>query len=262
MTGGLAALCAAYIVGPRAGRFNHDGSVNPMPQQSAVLQTLGTLILWVGWYFFNACSTLAIVGASGIASKVMINTTISAAFGALSSVVLAKMDLGYWDSGAANNGVLAGLVGITAGCSVSEPEGSMVIGLVSGFVYTYSSKLLLKLRIDDVVGAVPVHGFCGLWGVIASSLFATKDNYALAYYGEPNECAGVFYGGDGSALVANVVFSLAVIGWVCGTCMVLFVAIDSTIGMRVSKEEEEVGLDDSKHGGETYPEMTRVVSPV
>lgn len=262
MTGGLAALAAAYIVGPRTGRFNSDGSVNVLPEQSSVLQTLGTLILWVGWYFFNGASTLAIVGVSGIAAKAMVNTTISAAFGALTTVLLTKLNLGIWDTGSANNGVLAGLVGITAGCSVTNPEGAMIIGIVAGFVYIYSSKLLLKLRIDDVVNAAPVHAFCGAWGVVAASLFATKENYGLAYYGEPDKCAGVFYGGDGSVLAANVLFILAVIGWVCGTCMFLFVALDSTIGMRVSREEEMVGLDDSKHGGETYPEFNKDVVPI
>lgn len=262
MTGGIASLVAAYVVGPRSGRFGPDGIVNPLPEQSAVLQTLGTLILWVGWYFFNACSTLVLVNASGIAATTVVNTTISAAFGALSTVVLAKMDMGYWDSGAANNGVLAGLVGITAGCSVTNPEGSMVIGIVSGVVYTYSSKLLLKLRVDDVVGAFSVHGACGCWGVISSSLFATKENYALAYYGEPDKCAGVFYGGSGYALLANFLFVLAVIAWTGATCMVLFFALDATIGMRVSREDERIGLDDSKHGGETYPEFNREVAPI
>ena len=176
MTGGLAALCAAFVVGPRIGRFNEDGTANTMPQQSAVLQSLGTLILWFGWYGFNGVSTLAIVGVSGIAAKTMVTTTISAAFGALTTVLLGKLNLHYWDGGAANNGLLAGLVGITAGCSTCEPEGAMVIGIVSGFVYTYSSKLLIKLQIDDVVDAIPVHCFCGAWGVFAASLFATEDN--------------------------------------------------------------------------------------
>lgn len=176
MTGGCAALCAAIVVGPRLGRFNEDGTSNTLPQQSAVLQSLGTLILWFGWYGFNGVSTLAIVGLSSVAAKTMVTTTISAAFGAVTTVLLAKMNVGYWDGGAANNGLLAGLVGITAGCSTCEPEGAMVIGIVSGFVYTGASKLLIMLKIDDVVDAVPVHCFCGAWGVFAASLFATKDN--------------------------------------------------------------------------------------
>ena len=149
MTGGVAALCAAFVVGPRIGRFNEDGSSNNLPQQSAVLQSLGTLILWLGWYGFNGASTLAIVGASGIAAKTMVTTTISGAAGALTTVLLGKLNVHYWDGGAANNGLLAGLVGVTAGCSTCEPEGALVIGIISGFVYTYCSKLLVKLQVRE-----------------------------------------------------------------------------------------------------------------
>ncbi|CAM9168527.1 unnamed protein product, partial [Scytosiphon promiscuus] len=204
MTGGVAALCAAIVVGPRLGRFNEDGTSNSLPQQSAVLQSLGTLILWFGWYGFNGVSTLAVSGLAGVAAKTMVTTTISGACGALTTTLLGKLNLHYWDGGAANNGLLAGLVGVTAGCSTCEPEGAMVIGIVSGFVYTYASKLLAKLQvcvragrmftpagphpikcptsrnpvaqIDDVVDAIPVHLGCGMWGVFAASLFATKDN--------------------------------------------------------------------------------------
>jgi len=147
MTGGIAALCASYVVGPRIGRFNHDGSVNNLPQQSPVYQTLGTLILWMGWYGFNGVSTLAIIGASGIAAKTMVTTTISAASAGLASVVISRFDKSFWDFGSATNGVLAGLVGITASCSTVEPEGAFVIGIISAFVYLYSSKMLLKFGI-------------------------------------------------------------------------------------------------------------------
>ncbi|CAN0197190.1 unnamed protein product, partial [Hapterophycus canaliculatus] len=223
------------------------------------LQSLGTLILWFGWYGFNGVSTLAVSGLAGVAAKTMVTTTISGAFGAITTVLLGKLNLHYWDGGAANNGLLAGLVGITAGCSTCEPEGAMVIGIVSGFVYTYASKLLIKLQIDDVVDAIPVHCFCGAWGVFAASLFATKDNceYAAAYYDRADKCAGAFYGGSGNAVAANLVFILATIAWVVGTCMVLFMAIKMTIGMRVDKEMEQIGMDDSKHGGQTYPEMVK-----
>ncbi|CAN0257487.1 unnamed protein product [Ectocarpus sp. 12 AP-2014] len=257
MTGGLAALCAAIVVGPRTGRFNEDGTANTLPQQSAVLQSLGTLILWFGWYGFNGVSTLYIVGFAGVAAKTMVTTTISAAFGAVTTVLLGKFNLGYWDGGAANNGLLAGLVGITAGCSTCEPEGAMVIGIISGFVYTYSSKMLVMFKIDDVVDAIPVHCFCGAWGVFAASLFATKDNYGMAYYDRADKCAGAFYGGAGNAVGANFVFILAVIAWVVATCMALFMGIKMTVGMRVDKEMEQIGMDDSKHGGQTYPEMMK-----
>eukprot|EP00904_Undaria_pinnatifida_P002669 jgi/Undpi1/12402/HiC_scaffold_5.g02074.m1 len=255
MTGGAAALCAAIVVGPRIGRFNENGTANTLPQQSAVLQVLFSLGGVVGW---GLDYTLAISGLAGVAAKTMVTTTISAAFGAITTVTLAKLSLGYWDGGAANNGLLAGLVGITAGCSTCEPEGAFVIGVVSGFVYTFSSKALVAMKVDDVVDAIPVHFFCGMWGVLAASLFATKDNYAAAYYADrASKCAGAFYGGDGSAVAANVVFILAVVAWVAVTCGTLFVAIKLTIGMRVTKEMEQIGMDDSKHGGQTYPEMIK-----
>ena len=248
MTGGIAALCGSYVVGPRIGRFNQDGSVNNLPQQSPVYQTLGTLILWMGWYGFNGVSTLAIVGASSVAAKTMVTTTISAASAGLASVVISRFDKSFWDFGSAMNGVLAGLVGITAGCSTVEPEGAFVIGIISSLVYIYSSKMLLKFGIDDVVDAIPIHMFCGIWGVVASGLFATKDNYAVVYYGEPDKCSGLFYGGNGSTLLANVVFILAVLAWVGTTCMALFVGINKIFGMRVDEESEKMGMDASKHG--------------
>ncbi|CAM9857351.1 unnamed protein product [Discosporangium mesarthrocarpum] len=258
MTGGVAALVASVIVGPRSGRFNEDGTANSLPAQSAVLQTLGTLILWFGWYGFNGASTLYIIDFSGVAAKTMVTTTIAAGAGALSSIVTHKFILHYWDSGAANNGILAGLVSITAPCSTCEPEGAFVIGVIGGLVYCLASGMLVKLRIDDVVDASPVHLFGGMWGVFSASLFATKDNYAAAYYADRAErCAGAFYGGDGSSVAAAIVFILAILAWVGTTCVLLFVGIKLTVGMRVSKEMEQIGLDDSKHGGQTYPEMLK-----
>ncbi|CAM9194013.1 unnamed protein product, partial [Ascophyllum nodosum] len=260
MTGGIAALCAAIVVGPRIGRF--DGSKNNLHQQSAVLQSLGTLILWLGWYGFNGVSTLAVSGLAGVAAKTMVTTTISAAFGAVTSVILAKFNNHIWSPGAANNGLLAGLVGITAGCSTCEPEGAMVIGVVSGFVYTYVSKALVMFKIDDVVDAVPVHFACGAWGVFSASLFATKDNYSAAYYDRADNCAGAFYGGSGAAVGANVVFILAVIGWVGVTSAILFLGLKFTVGIRVPEADELRGMDDSKHGGQTYPEFKKDIAAI
>ncbi|CAM9782708.1 unnamed protein product [Choristocarpus tenellus] len=261
MTGGVAALIASIVVGPRVGRFNQDGTSNTLPAQSAVLQTLGTLILWFGWYGFNGVSTLYIINLSHVAAKTMVTTTIGAGAGALSSIVLHKLSLHYWDAGAANNGILAGLVGVTASCSTIEPEGAFVIGVIAGGVYYVASKALAKFQIDDVVDASPVHLCCGAWGVLASGFFATSENYAQAYYEDrASECAGVFYGGDGSSLAAAIVFILAILAWVGGTCTIMFVILKLTVGMRVSKEMELAGMDDSKHGGQTYPEMLKGTS--
>ncbi|CAM9690808.1 unnamed protein product [Discosporangium mesarthrocarpum] len=261
MTGGAAALIASIVVGPRVGRFNEDGTANSLPAQSAVLQTLGTLILWFGWYGFNGASTLKIIGFSHVAAKTMVTTTIGAGSGALSSVIIHKYLLHYWDAGAAINGILSGLVSVTAGCSTIEPEGAFVIGVLAGIVYTLGSNTLVKMKIDDVVDASPVHLCNGAWGVIATGFFTTPTNYGQAYYADrAKTCAGVFYGGDGSSLAAAVVFALAILVWVGMTCMILFLTIRFTFGMRVTKEMELIGMDDSKHGGQTYPEMLRGIN--
>mmetsp|Transcript_4463 Transcript_4463/g.9310 ORF Transcript_4463/g.9310 Transcript_4463/m.9310 type:complete len:457 (-) Transcript_4463:390-1760(-) len=252
LTGAVAAFVGASIIGPRIGRF--DEGIK-LPQQSVIFQTLGTLILWVGWYGFNGCSTLALGTLSNVAAHAMVTTTISAATCCLATVALTALTSAdkVIDISAANNGVLAGLVSITAGCSVVEPEGAFVAGLIGAPVYMLGVWTLEKLKVDDVVGAVPVHGFCGIWGVLVPALFGSSTQYANAYYSaRADKCAGIFYGGDGSSLAANVVFLLFVIGWTGATSLALFMACKMTIGVRVSVEVEESGMDDSKHGGKVF----------
>lgn len=252
MTGGVAALVGAVLIGPR--RNWKQG----LPQQSVVYQTLGTLILWVGWYGFNGVSTLAITGYGGLASHVMMTTTIAAATGCLATTALGYAVDGVIDTGYANNGILAGLVSITAPCPVVNLWGALIIGAVAAPVYLGSSKLLVKLGVDDVVDAFPVHGACGAWGVIAASLFATEWYYKQAYYSDRAEdCAGVFYGGDGGGLLAAILFVLFIIVWVGGTTTALFLGLKVTIGIRCSTEEEDMGMDDSKHGGSVVPKNVK-----
>jgi len=258
MTGGIAALVAAKIVGPRNGRFAEDGSCRDLPQQSAVLQTLGTLILWFGWYGFNGASTLYIIGYAGVAAKTMCTTTLAAAAGAIVTVALGKFKDGVIDPGLANNGILAGLVGITAPCSTCEPYAAVIIGIIAAIVYFFSSKLLKKLKIDDVVDASPVHMFCGAWGVIAAGLFATEENYNAAYYSDrSSDCKGTLYGGK--ALGPNFVFIIVVLVWVSITSTILFGGLHAGGMLRVDAEMEDRGMDESKHGGMTYPEMELAV---
>jgi len=254
MTGGVAAFVGAFFVGPRKSFV--EGTINT-PVYGPVFQTLGTLILWFGWYGFNGGSTLYIVGYGQLAAKVMVTTTISAAAGALGTLALGS----FLESSAAgkavikleyvNNGVLAGLVGITAGCAVVEPYGAFIIGLLASVVYVFSSRLLVKLGIDDVVDAVPVHGFCGCYGVLMASLFGTKENYSAAYGiydGAEDTCAGLFYGGKGNGFVAALVFVLFVLVWT-GTFSCLIFGTLKTCGLlRVSDEVEEDGMDSSEHG--------------
>jgi ammonia channel protein AmtB len=155
---------------------------NPFPASSSTFQTFGCLILGFGWYGFNCVSTLAISAElSGVAAKVAVTTTCGAAGGALSAFAIVYILDGFQDLGAISNGILAGLVSITAACSVIEPWAAFLIGVIGGAVYVGACKLLEKLRIDDVVLAIPVHCFCGMWGVLAAGLFATQNNYAAAY---------------------------------------------------------------------------------
>jgi len=256
MTGGVAALCGAFFVGPRKS-FVENTHETDVPLYGPIFQTLGTLILWFGWYGFNGGSTLYIVGYGQLAAKVMVTTTISAATGALATLTIGSIfdtlsegktvvKLEY-----ANNGVLAGLVGITAGCAVVEPYGAFVIGMGASAVYIFSSRFLKSMGIDDVVDAVPVHGFCGCYGVLMASLFGTKENYSAAYGiydGAEDTCAGLFYGGKGNGFVAALVFVLFVLVWT-GTFSCLIFGTLKTCGLlRVSDEVEEDGMDSSEHG--------------
>uniref|UniRef100_A0A7S2QUY7 Ammonium transporter n=1 Tax=Triparma pacifica TaxID=91992 RepID=A0A7S2QUY7_9STRA len=256
LCGAVAALVGAKVVGPRIGRF--DEGIK-LPQQSVVFQTLGTLILWMGWYGFNGASTLAIGTStgdlSGAAAHTMVTTTLSAASCCLTTVAITALMSKdkVIDIGAANNGILAGLVSITAGCSSVECYAAILIGIIGAFWYVAGCAFLEKLKIDDVVGAVPVHGFCGIWGVLAPGLFASELQYSAAYYSaRAAKCAGIFEGGDGSMLAANVVFIIAVILWVGITSTLLFLGCKMTIGVRVFLEVEENGMDDSKHGGKVF----------
>jgi len=256
MTGGIAAVIAAKTIGPRIGRFAPDGTPCDLPQQSAVLQSLGTLILWLGWFGFNGVSTLYIIGYSGVAGKVCCNTTLAGAACSIGVVTFGKLREHLYDPGLAQNGLLAGLVAITAGCSVVEPEGAIIIGILASPIYYFGSKLLIKLQIDDVVDATPVHCFNGAWGIIAAGLFATETNYSNAYYSaRAADCQGLFYGGNGSSLGAALAFFAVDVAWTGLLAVILFVGIKKTIGLRVGAEMEMAGMDISKHGGITYPEM-------
>ena len=253
-TGGIAALVTCYLLGPRIGRFN-KGKVQDIPQQSIIYQTLGTLILWLGWYGFNGVSTLYINKFGGVAAHTMVTTTIAAATGCLTTTGLGYLHTGVISPNNANNGVLAGLVSITAGCSTCSPEGALVIAFIGSPIYYYSNNWLLKLNIDDVVGSIPIHGFCGLWGVIAASLFATPHYYGQAYYSDRSKkCAGLFYGGRGNLFLANLQFVLFLGAWVGITTFLIVYPLKHFDLLRVTEEEEDVGMDDSKHNDKSIHE--------
>mmetsp|Transcript_44900 Transcript_44900/g.94226 ORF Transcript_44900/g.94226 Transcript_44900/m.94226 type:complete len:504 (-) Transcript_44900:199-1710(-) len=268
MTGGITALIAAKILGPRIGRFfDADGNELPephsFPPHSVALQVLGTFILWVGWYGFNPGSTLAIASKSSgdVAALCAVTTTIAAASGSVSAMFtdmfLYRRKTGEtaYDITMCMNGALSGLVGITAGCSVVAPWASFVIGIVAGWTYIFWSNLLVKLKIDDAVDAIPVHFGNGIWGCIAVGLFA-EPNRTINAFGEHGKY-GWFYmwgqgSGDGSLLLAQVCGVLWIIGWV-SVIMTPYFHLLNILGLfRVDSLEEEVGLDISHHKGAAY----------
>jgi len=266
MTGGATALVAAIVLGPRIGRFyDEDGNTvenpQPFPAHNVALQVLGTFILWFGWYGFNPGSTLAISpeGYGDIMALCAVTTTLSAAAGAVSAMFTDTI-LGYLAEGEAEydltmcmNGCLSGLVGITAGCSVVEPWAALVIGLIAGVVYVGASKLLVKLKIDDAVDAIPVHFFNGMWGCIATGIFASPRHVMAAYGTEADETpnAGLFYD-NGKLLVCELFGILFICLWTMGVMTPFFVLL-KVLGMfRVDPLEEQVGLDISHHKGSAY----------
>ncbi len=262
MTGGITALYAAKILGPRIGRFyDADGNELPepvsFPPHSVALQVLGTFILWVGWYGFNPGSTLGIsaLGYADVAALCAVTTTLAAAAGSVSAMFTdmimtrAKTGETMYDITMCMNGALSGLVGITAGCSVCEPWAAFVIGIIAGWVYIGFSSLLVKMKIDDAVDAIPVHFGNGMWGCIATGLFASPGLVANAY---GTENFGAFYGQGGALLGVEICGILFIIGWVCVIMIPYFLALNAMGLFRVDALEEEVGLDISHHKGAAY----------
>ncbi|MBW3667484.1 MAG: ammonium transporter [Actinobacteria bacterium] len=230
MLGGAAALAGVLIVGPRLGKYDEEGRPRPMPGHSLTHGALGVFILWFGWYGFNAGSTLAAVGQD-IASPA-VATTLAACAGSVGAMAAAWTLRGKPDVGFTINGVLAGLVGITAGAASIGFGLSVVTGLVAGVLMVASVVILERLGIDDPVGAISVHGTAGLWGLIAVALFS----------------------GDAS-LLPQLIGAVAIVGWTFGISHLVFRLIEATVGMRVSMEEELAGLDRSEHGSDAYPEF-------
>jgi len=250
MTGGAAALMGAIILGPRTGRFApRTGEVQPMPGHSTVLAALGTFILWFGWYGFNPVSTLAFKYMQD-AARAAVTTTLSACAGGATTLAIHVALKNPPDVSPALNGILAGLVSITGPCPVVDPWAAVLIGCIGGFVYYGSSRLLLKLKVDDPLDASPVHFFCGIWGVLASGLFARQE-FVSGVYGSDKHY-GVLMGADGEQLGVQIIGVLVIATWVCSLSGVLFMALKFMKLLRVSAEDEDVGLDSSHHGGDAY----------
>ncbi len=241
--GGVSALVGAWMLGPRIGRFNPDGSPNVITGHSMPLVTIGVFILWFGWYGFNAGSTLG-MDEPDVVARIAMNTTLAPATGALAAMLFSWFKYGKPDVSLALNGVLAGLVGITAPCNAVGPVSSILIGLVAGILVIYGVEWLNRLKIDDPVGAFPVHGLCGIWGTVAVGLFGRVD------LGAPSE--GLFFGGGFGQVGIQCIGLAACLGFTAVTMYIVFKVIDSIIGLRVSQETELRGLDLDEHGMDSY----------
>ncbi|MFT5193327.1 MAG: Amt family ammonium transporter [Cellvibrionaceae bacterium] len=235
--GGFAGLAGAIVLGPRIGRFNKDGSANAMPGHSITIATLGVFILLIGWFGFNPGSVLAMSGEANTLAVVVtaVNTFLAACAGTVSAMLISYfVNGGKPDLSISLNGMLAGLVGITASADGVSNLSAIIIGLIAGMLVVGAMVLLEKLQIDDPVGAWPVHGVCGIWGGLA-----------VAIFGHPGTA------GFGVQLLGSAVYA----AFAFATMFVVFYALNAAGILRVSKEEELEGLDISEHSGVSYPEF-------
>jgi Amt family ammonium transporter len=242
--GGFAALVAAYMVGPRIGKFI-DGKVMPIPGHNQILATLGVFILWLGWFGFNGGSQLAWGGDDAVgASKVVLITNLAAAAGALGALITTWVWYGKPHLAQSLNGALAGLVSITAGCGNMNAGGAVLAGLIGGVIVVFSIEFIeKKLKIDDAIGAASVHGVVGFWGTIVIGLWGVDGDAGL----------GIFNGGGSAQLVAQLVGGLAYAVWAVALSFIVFGILKYTMGLRVTEKEEVAGLDISEHGSIAYP---------
>lgn len=238
-TGGWLALTGAIVLGPRVGKYDGEGKPRPIPGHNLPLAALGVFILWLGWFGFNPGSQMGADAAE--ISSIAVTTNLAAAAGAIAAMITAWLILGKPDAGMALNGALAGLVAITAGCASVSPVSAAIIGLLGGIVVVLSVLFLERLRIDDPVGAISVHGTCGALGTLLLGFFDAEK--------------GVFFGGGFGLLWAQFVGVVAVLAWCLVTGFTLFYGIKAATGLRVSEEEEIAGLDYEEHGASAYPDF-------
>lgn len=237
MVGGVCALIGAKMVGSRIGKFDKDGKPKAILGHSMTLGALGVFILWFGWYGFNGAAATS----TDNLAQIFLTTTIAPAVATCATMIFTWIKNGKPDVSMCLNGSLAGLVAITAPCADVDAVGSLIIGLVAGLLVCFGVWLLdYVLKIDDPVGAVAVHGCNGIWGTLAVGLFATGNGQ--------NGITGLFYGGGFKQLGIQALGAAAVIAWTAAVISITFFIIKKTIGLRVSRHEEVVGLDATEHG--------------
>ena len=244
MVGGVAALIGAKILGPRIGKYDADGKPHAIPGHSLTLGALGVFILWFCWFGFNGCSTVSMTGDDMMysAGNIFVTTNLAAATATVVTMIITWIRYKKPDVSMTLNGSLAGLVAITAGCDAVTPFGAFIIGIVAAFVVVFGIEFVDKvLKIDDPVGAIGVHGFCGATGTLLTGLFAY---YLTDDAGNP---LGLFYGGGVHFLGIQALGVVSVIAWVAVTMTIVFTVLSKTVGLRASREEEVRGLDVTEH---------------
>lgn len=236
MVGGISALIGATILGARIGKYGKNGKVNAIPGHSITLGALGVFVLWFGWYGFNGAAAENV----GYLGRIFLTTTIAPAIATVTTMIFTWIKNGKPDVSMCLNASLAGLVGITSGCADLDAIGATIVGIVSGILIVVAVEFVdIKLKIDDPVGAFGVHGVNGMWGTIATGLFATGDGQ--------NDITGLFYGNP-AQLGIQLIGMVSIIGWTVVCMTIVFLVIKKTIGLRASKEDEMKGMDISEHG--------------
>ena len=247
LQGATAALVGTLVLGARIGKFK-DGKPQPIPGHSIPLFILGVIILWVGWMGFNAGSTLGAVGLNF--ADIAVNTNLAAAAGVIGATIGSIVMFKTLDVSQMGNGAIAGLVAITAPCAFVDPWAAVAIGFVAGIIVPPLVVLVDKIRVDDPIGAIPVHGIAGIWGTLAIGLFATEGRI-----GELGVSTGLLVGGSAEQLWVQFYGIVATIAFTGLASLIVFLIIKHTVGLRVSEQDELAGLDIAEHGMYGYPEQ-------
>lgn len=259
MLGGVLSFVGASILGPRIGKYGKNGKSRAIPGHSIILGALGVLLLWVGWFGFNPASTGSLIEVSAdgsvdivatlLAAKVFITTNLAACAAAITAMFFTWIRYKKPDVSMTLNGVLAGLVGVTAPCDCVSPFASVIIGIVAGVLVCAAVPFIdTKLKVDDPVGAVSVHGICGLWGVIAVGLFSSDPASGVPM--------GLFYGGGASLLITQLIGAVCLIAWAAVMGIIIFGVLKKLNFLRADKADELAGLDATEHGlPSAYPDF-------
>ena len=259
MVGGFSGIVGAILLGPRYRRFDTDSKSKHKKKlelqfefgNNVVYQAIGTLILWFGWYGFNCSSTLVANGAMNLASKVAVTTTLAAASGGITASFGSKLFTyledkesgGYWSIPSVCNGILAGLVSITAPCATIHTGSSIIVGIIGACIYFLTSKLLVKMKIDDPLDAFAVHGVCGAWGVLSVAIFSTDKTIEYAGFSTVAEVS------FGERLLTQLIFICAVAGFTIVMALIVFTTLKLLKVLRISREAEIKGIDVAEFGG-------------